>query len=243
MPSRALTFLQEIREAIDGVDRLIAVLGPGAARSDYVRAEWQYALTVGKVVTPLLRLGTYDLVPPELRNLHCLDFRPARAWDQGRAELLRILRDPLPQVGPVVGAPEPPPRFQPRPDDLARLARTVLIDLHQPVVVTSEQRVTVLHGMGGVGKSVLAASFAYATETRRAFVDGAVWLRLGQSPELGESMNRLLQLLTGERRDVADVQDASVELKRVLAQGRYLIILDDVWDTADVVPFSNSVAA
>ena len=44
MPSRALTFLQEIREAIDESDRLIVVIGPGAIASDYVRAEWQYAL-------------------------------------------------------------------------------------------------------------------------------------------------------------------------------------------------------
>ncbi|HEX6049857.1 MAG TPA: toll/interleukin-1 receptor domain-containing protein, partial [Gemmatimonadaceae bacterium] len=75
MPSRSLTFLQEIRDAVRSRDRLVVVLGPGAVESDYVRAEWQAALVDSKVVTPVLRLGDYNLVPPELRNLHCPDVR------------------------------------------------------------------------------------------------------------------------------------------------------------------------
>src|SRR5688572_19359501 len=69
MPSRALTFLQEIRDAVRSRDRLLVVLGPAAVSSEYVRAEWQAALVDSKVVTPVLRLGDYDLVPPELKNL------------------------------------------------------------------------------------------------------------------------------------------------------------------------------
>src|SRR5262249_41719980 len=72
MPSRALTFLDEIRRAIDGVDRVVAIMGPAALRSEYVQCEWQYALVRGKPVVPVLRLGDYQL-PPELRNLHCPD--------------------------------------------------------------------------------------------------------------------------------------------------------------------------
>ena len=37
MPSRALTFLQEIRDAIDAADRLILVVGPDAIELEYVR--------------------------------------------------------------------------------------------------------------------------------------------------------------------------------------------------------------
>ena len=33
MPSRALTFLQEIRDAIHGADRMVVVIGPNAAFS------------------------------------------------------------------------------------------------------------------------------------------------------------------------------------------------------------------
>jgi TIR domain len=47
MESRGRTFLQEIRDAIEGVDRVIAVIGPKAIASDYVRYEWDHALLHG----------------------------------------------------------------------------------------------------------------------------------------------------------------------------------------------------
>jgi len=76
MPSRTLTFHQEIRDAIAARERLVLVVGPKAVTSDYVRQEWQFALReADKVVTPILRLGDYPLVPDELTLLHCEDFR------------------------------------------------------------------------------------------------------------------------------------------------------------------------
>ena len=57
MPSRALMFFREIEEAIAARDRLVLVVGPKAAASDYVTAEWQFAVDAGKPVNPVLRLG------------------------------------------------------------------------------------------------------------------------------------------------------------------------------------------
>ena len=127
MPSRSLTFLQEIRDAIRERDRLLVVLGPAAVKSDYVRAEWQAALVEGKAVTPILRLGDYNLVPPELQNLHCPDVRQTRPGEAALAEVIRILNEPVPPLGMLSGSiPAVPPHFQPRPDDLSQLARTIL---------------------------------------------------------------------------------------------------------------------
>jgi hypothetical protein len=98
MPSRALTFLHEIRDAIDGADRLLLIVGPGAFQSDYVRAEWDYALSICKVVVPLLRKGDYSILPPELGKLHTIDCRNDgflnRTYAAKCAELLRILNMP-----------------------------------------------------------------------------------------------------------------------------------------------------
>jgi hypothetical protein len=44
MPSRGLTFHQEIQDAVATRERLVLVVGPTAALSDYVRQEWQFAL-------------------------------------------------------------------------------------------------------------------------------------------------------------------------------------------------------
>ena len=81
MPSRRLTFHQEIREAITARERLVLVVGPRCALSDYVRQEWPFALLDDKVVTPVLRLGDYPLVPDELRLLHTEDFRDDARFD------------------------------------------------------------------------------------------------------------------------------------------------------------------
>ena len=43
MPSRGLSFSEEIADAIAACDRLLLVVGPKAARSDYVNAEWRFA--------------------------------------------------------------------------------------------------------------------------------------------------------------------------------------------------------
>src|SRR5260221_6599398 len=75
MPSRGLTFHQEIQDAVAARERLVLVVGPKAAMSDYVRQEWQFALHADKAVTPILRQGEYPLVPDELKLLHCEDFR------------------------------------------------------------------------------------------------------------------------------------------------------------------------
>ncbi len=62
MPSRGLTFHQELREAVAARDRLLLVVGPSAVSSAYVQQEWQFAwFEADKVVTPILRQGDYPL--------------------------------------------------------------------------------------------------------------------------------------------------------------------------------------
>jgi len=94
MPSRALTFLQEIRAAIDSCNRVIAVAGHRAVSSEYVLAEWQCAALFSKAVVPVLRFGDYDLLPPDLRWLHASDFRDDSKYDTALNEVVRILDDP-----------------------------------------------------------------------------------------------------------------------------------------------------
>ena len=86
MPSRALTFLQEIRDAIDEAGRVLLVVGPGAIKSAYVTAEWRYALEACLGVLPVLRIGEYNLLPDEIDKLHCVDMRSGRPYDQALAE-------------------------------------------------------------------------------------------------------------------------------------------------------------
>ena len=55
MPSRGLTFHQEIQDAVAACERLVLVVGPKAALSDHVRQELQFALHADRAITTMLR--------------------------------------------------------------------------------------------------------------------------------------------------------------------------------------------
>jgi WD40 repeat protein len=229
MPNRGLKFTLEIRNAIDSCQRLLLVIGPEAIGSEYVRAEWEHALLFAKGVIPILRLGDYDLLPEELKSFHCPDFRS----ENRISELLRILAEPVAELGPLLtlDGPSLPEHFLPRRADLDRLRNTVLADVERPTVVTSAKQMAALQGMGGIGKTVLAAAFARATDTRRAFTDGIVWLTAGR--EAGETQLRGNLIRTG----AAFGDPYPDHLPKLLEKKACLIVVDDLWTLEQAEPF------
>jgi hypothetical protein len=172
MPSRRLTFHQEIKDAIRGRDRLIYVAGPQATISEYVREEWQFALELDKPVIPILRKGEYTDLPSELTLLPCDDFRDDTQYITQVAKLIDNLQRPEPPLGRLFGVPNLPPHFLGRPELLRRLKAALLVDLQTPVVVTNESHRLGMQGMGGIGKSVMATALARDREVRRSYPDG-----------------------------------------------------------------------
>ena len=177
-------FPKEIRDAIDRAGRVLLVVGPDAMASEYVAAEWGYALSACLGVLPVLRKGDYDLLPAGIEKLHCVNMLASRPYEAALDELLKKLQDRVPRPGVPRGVPLLPAHFQPRPEHLAALAASLLADVERPVVVTPRKGTAVLQGMGGIGKSVLAAAFARDCTVRRAFTDGIVWLAVGRHPSL-----------------------------------------------------------
>jgi hypothetical protein len=244
MESRGRTFLQEIRDAIEGVARVIAVVGPKAISSEYVRYEWDHALLFAKGIVPILRLGTYELVPLELlgenaeglaavdfAKLHCPDFRTERPYGDALAEIVRILRQPIPPLG-ACHAPALPPHLLPRRDYILRLRDSVLADVQRPTVINSAGQVVALQGMGGIGKSVLAAAFAHTITARRAFADGIIWLSAGPGATdrtLYSNIRKVGEALGDDPRHYLEEPTAKLHLNPLLADKVCLIVLDDVW--------------
>jgi hypothetical protein len=241
MPSRSLTFLHEIRAAIDEADRVVVVVGPSALASDYVRAEWQHAQAANKIVIPVLRTGEHTDLPAEFRNLHAVDFRAGRDRRRALAELNRVLRDPAPLLGTVHSdVPKLPPHFQPRPDQLSQIADALLIDLQKPVTITGPAAFVVLHGMGGIGKSVLAATFARSTAARRSFPDGLFWTNVGELPDAGLVARRLSRALPRTAGLDPIGRGASAAIRAQLAGKRALVVLDDVVRVEQLEAVSNA---
>lgn len=164
MPSRQLSFYQEIRDAIAACDRLVLIVGPETGRSDYVTQEWRFAYFKAlKCVSPIVRLDAkdaagnrldgYSLIPDGLRSFHAEDFRRDEEFAWHLTNLLRQLRDPLPPVGRMIAVSELPAHYIAQPDRLERLRDIVLADLRKPIVITGAATRVGLHGMGGIGKA------------------------------------------------------------------------------------------
>jgi WD40 repeat protein len=242
MASRGRSFRQEIREAISASERLVLVIGPQAARSRQVRAEWRQAYESCKVVVPILRLGDKSLIPDDLTELHFVDARAPRPPQEIVAELTRILGDPIQPLGALFGVDKPPEHLVQRPEELDRLKGSVLADLAGPVVITSSQQTVALQGMGGLGKSVLAAVLARSCPVRRAFGDGVIWVRVGQQGDVVAAL-RLVGRALGDHdpSGYLDVATGKGRLMELLADRVCLLVLDDLWDVTHAEAFRDAL--
>ncbi|HKG61314.1 MAG TPA: TIR domain-containing protein [Pyrinomonadaceae bacterium] len=228
-------FLTQVRQAIDQYDRLVIVIGPKALTSDYIAAEWQHALISGKAITPVLRIGEYVDLPDKLQPYHILDVRDDARYEAALAEFVRLVTTPLKPLGQLFDVPPLPPSFVARPELMRELTDALLGDVHEPKAVVP---VTVgINGLGGIGKTILAAAFARTPEVRRAFPDGVFWLTLGQHPNIVELQKQLLSFLGGPT-DIKTSEEGRAKLRLFLADARALIVLDDVWEARAAEEFT-----
>ena len=248
MPSRQLTFYQEIRDAISASDRLVLVVGPDAISSEYVKQEWRFAYFEAlKCVNPIVRLNGHDvdgkpidgysLIPEDLHLVHAEDFRRDDQFETHTENLIRQLSEALPPAGKLVAVPELPPHFVAQPDRVNALRDILLADLTKPVVVSGAAGRVGVQGMGGIGKSVLASALAHRPEVRRAFPDGVYWVTLGQEPRIEELQQSLLKAL-GEEGIFAGVESGKQKLREALAQRAVLLVLDNVWQRPHAEAFN-----
>ncbi|HEX5106422.1 MAG TPA: NB-ARC domain-containing protein [Pirellulaceae bacterium] len=240
MPSRNLTFHQEIRDALSTCDRLVLVMGPRAATSEYVRQEWQYAwFEAEKVVTPILRRGDYSLIPDELKRLHCEDFRNDADYAFHLQQLGRILNEPSPPLGKLICVPPLPPQYLSRSDVLepVRKALRTGLDDSSPfggTVLQPDQgplgasKVVGLYGMGGIGKSVLANLLVRDRKIREVFPDGIVWIPLGSQGDLRLHLQEVCRSL-GDSGKLANEGEGKARLKQLVKDKAVLLVLDNVW--------------
>jgi hypothetical protein len=116
--------------------------------------------------------------------------------------------------------------------ELDELVDAVVDPAGGAVGVTAAPAGVGLHGIGGIGKSVLAAAVAADDRVRRRFPDGVYWVTVGEQPDLLALQLDLLGRL-GAPREARTTGEASAALHAALADRRVLLVVDDVWsDTA-----------
>jgi hypothetical protein len=248
LPSRGNTLRQELINAIAKADRFVPVIGPvalekGATEGSNINLEWEFVRESCKAITAVVRDGDPEAMPEDFYARLWFDFRDDAEYDAKMDSLVKRLGDEVAQPGTLSGVPSLPANHLPRPDDLASLSDLVLSDTRS-TVVSSAKRTAALQGMGGVGKSVLAAAFARGCETRRAFPDGIFWLTIGQQPTeatlLGH-MRGIGEAFGDPPSHYLKFNEAKGHLSEALEDKAALLILDDVWDVHHAEDLLNAL--
>ncbi|MHC5751291.1 MAG: NB-ARC domain-containing protein, partial [Nostoc sp.] len=141
--------------------------------------------------------------------------------------------NPIQQAGKPLQAPPLPAHFVKRPEYSDDLKTRLLTDNRTLVI-------TVIHGLGAVGKSTIAAALAHDAEVQTRFFDGILWATLGQQPDV-------LSLLSGWVQRLGDysfkptpnsAEATSSHLRTLLYDKAVLLVVDDAWNTQDAQAFN-----
>lgn len=125
-----------------------------------------------------------------------------------------------------------------RPTELKQLREIIISEKNKPVTITA------MRGMGGIGKTHLANMLCFEPIIRETFKDGVIWLEIGQIDDRENQirklkiLNELANLLDTET-EASDIAQATAQLEVLLKDKNYLIILDNVWQTSNILPFTN----
>lgn len=219
----------QITDALNEVEFMVLIMTPAALRSEVVRKEWQYARQQGVCVYLVLGMKglEFDELPRWMREVYFYD--TSVEW----AKLVRDLKSPCetPRVPFMVEALQED--FVPRFGQLTELVSLLLDEQADPVATR-----VALYGTGGYGKSVLAKAICHDEQIRQAFDDGILWVTLGETPgDITGRLVDLIEVLSGERPGFASLEAAEARLGQLLADRDILMVIDDVWNAAQLKPF------
>ena len=106
-------------------------------------------------------------------------------------------------------------------------------DLWQTASQSNTLVVSAIYGLGGIGKSILAAAIAHDREIHAQFPDGILWITLGQQPDILPLLSSWIQALGDYDYQPINKEAASAHLQTQLYDKRALLIVDDVWNPED----------
>jgi hypothetical protein len=146
--------------------------------------------------------------------------------------LVRLLQSPPQVVRVPFMAPDLPPYYVERREEMNRLKEALLAG-------GSESRAgdIGLWGPRGCGKGTLAAIFCHDEDTIAHFSDGILWTTLGPEPHVLVELTKLYAALTGERPRFVEEEDATEQLAQRLGERNCLLVIEDVWNMQHLKPF------
>jgi hypothetical protein len=193
-------FVLRMQEAVTESDLILAVLSEAYLKAVYTQSEWAAAFAqdptskkcrlipvlvaecaLKGLLSQIIYINLIDLDEEQAERALFDGLKPSgrpvqpRPFPGNRAEPAPF----PPNVARLHSVPDLPPHYLPREDVLGALKQRLLMG-----DASGQEQALGVQGMGGIGKSVLAAALARDLEVRRAFPDGVYWLTIGQKPDL-----------------------------------------------------------
>ncbi len=133
-----------------------------------------------------------------------------------------------------------PPNYVERKDILTTVREAILGDDTTIAFFSTSQspRSNVFHGMGGVGKTVMARALCDDRRVQMAFSHGILWVTLGQQPDLVTLLREWITVLGGKIHEhVSTINTLKNTLASLLKDRSCLLILDNVWQQEHLETF------
>jgi WD40 repeat protein len=227
--------LPQVLRAIEDAEHFAVILSQRALVSDWIKREWSHARWVGKMVSPIR--ADRDIEPSDLpawiRREETYNIADRERW----TKLVQVLKGP----GKIKRAPympgDLPEGFVLREIEYAALKEAVLA---QSAENKTLGLTTALRGAGGYGKTTLANYLCHDPDVQFEFTDGIVRVEIGK--ERSDVIGLVTDLIErldpdGKRPGFTDIVTASEYLGELIGESRLLLVIDDVWRAAQLLPF------
>lgn len=219
-------WLDEVVQNIQEASVVVVIITPNALTDRNFWATIRYARQIGTAVVPIH--GTPPTEHEALLDMHIYDSQ--REWNS----LLYALAHPPSTIHLIpFMAPDLPRSYIHRPREFEQVFHHLSDGDHEtPIVIT-----TTRSGIGGFGKTTLAAAICHDEQVQQQFDDGILWVTLGQQPNLLDAMARLYTAITGREAGFIDLEAAIDELAHEWGTKDYLLVIDGVWSAGHLLPF------
>jgi WD40 repeat protein len=143
--------------------------------------------------------------------------------------------------GKLFNVPQLPPHYLLREEMIDKTLDLIFSENRGTVFITSAQQTTLLQGMGGIGKTVIASAIARNNRIRNRFVDGIIWITFGQQVDIIQKLLYVGQCLDDDLAKYTTYSSAKIRLSEILAEKSCLLLLDDLWDITHIDVFTDII--
>ena len=166
-------------------------------------------------------------------TLHSMWLFRTRAGQTGEGRLAAGVPDQREHLPPEpFSVPLLPANHLPRPDVVGAVLQQLCVPRPAAPGVLVAASILGVHGMGGMGKTVLCQLVCKSPRVRYRFPGGIFWLTISEEPDILQLQTRLrdhLRNYDSAARVLQNTSEGRDELRHLLRDKTCLVVLDDVW--------------